>query len=286
MTATLSLPVQPPAVEYAILDTGYCLASESHMLSGGARREIHCHATVALLHHPTQGYVLWDTGYAPRMLDVTRRFPFSLYARITPLRLDPALALVNQLTRLQVAPADIQWIILSHFHADHIAGLLDFPQARILCSAEAYQAVAAARGFSALRKAFIPALMPMDFASRARMLEDFSGATLPFLGPTVDLFDDGALLAVRLPGHARGQIGVLVNSTRGPVLLAADSCWLSRSYRERRAPPRIANLILDDPRATRKTIDALHVFAVARPNVNIIPTHCPDAFRRETGKDA
>lgn len=286
MTTTPALPVQPTAVEYSILDTGFCLALESHLLSGGARREIHCHATVALLRHPTQGYILWDTGYAARMFDVTRRLPFSIYARITPLRLDPALALVNQLPRMQVAPADIQWIILSHFHADHIAGLLDFPQAHIVCSTEAYQVIAAAQGFRALRKAFIPALMPTDFTSRARMLSDFSGAPLPFLGRTVDLFNDGSLLAMRLPGHARGQIGVLANSTRGPVLLAADSCWLSRSYRERRAPPRIANLILDDPRATRKTIDALHVFAVARPDVNIIPTHCPDAFRRETGKGA
>jgi glyoxylase-like metal-dependent hydrolase (beta-lactamase superfamily II) len=129
---------------------------------------------------------------------------------MTPLRLDPALALVNQLPRMRVAPADIHWIILSHFHADHIAGLLDFPQARILCSAEAYQFVAAAQGFSALRKAFIPALMPADFASRARMLSDFSGAALPFLGPTLDLFDDGSLLAMPIAAGSRAPIANVV----------------------------------------------------------------------------
>src|SRR5262245_53702803 len=62
-----------------ILDTGYCLAHESLVMRGGARREIACHSLVALIHHPRHGWGLWDTGYAPRMLEATARWPFSLY---------------------------------------------------------------------------------------------------------------------------------------------------------------------------------------------------------------
>jgi glyoxylase-like metal-dependent hydrolase (beta-lactamase superfamily II) len=256
------------------------------MISGGARREIHCHALVALIRHPRLGNILWDTGYAPRMMEETRHFPNSLQARILPLRIEPGLALVNQLPRHDVAPSSITHVILSHFHADHLAGLLDFPHASLISSAEAYQSVATVKGFRALRKAFIPALMPNDYSARAHLLSEFNGPPLPHLGPTLDIFADGSLLAVRLPGHARGQLGMLANTTRGPVLFAADSVWLSRSYRECIAPPRMANLILDDPRAVRRTIEALHAFAQACPEVNIIPTHCPEAFKRETGKDA
>ena len=56
-----------------LLDTGYCLASESTVIRGGRRRPIACHAPVALLHHPAHGWTLFDTGYAPRLLDAARR---------------------------------------------------------------------------------------------------------------------------------------------------------------------------------------------------------------------
>src|SRR5687768_5413865 len=116
------LPEPQRHVECHILDTGHCLAHEAMMLRGGRWREVECHALVALIRHPQHGWGLWDTGYAPRMLAETARWPFSLYRRATPLRLDPALALANQLARYGLAAADIGWIIVSHIHADHIAG--------------------------------------------------------------------------------------------------------------------------------------------------------------------
>ncbi|NJM07575.1 hypothetical protein HC891_17405 [Candidatus Gracilibacteria bacterium] len=82
-----------------ILDTGYCLASEHHVMRGGRRRTMACHALVALLYHPRQGWLLWDTGYAPQMLTATRRWPFRLYRWFTPLALDPAEAVVAQIAR-------------------------------------------------------------------------------------------------------------------------------------------------------------------------------------------
>jgi glyoxylase-like metal-dependent hydrolase (beta-lactamase superfamily II) len=95
------------------------------------------------------------------------------------------------------------------------------------------------------------------------------------------LFGDGSLALVTLPGHARGQLGLLARTDRGPVLFAADSCWLRRSIRERRLPHPITNLIVDDPRAVRATIERLHTFAVAWPEVVILPSHCPEAFEKE-----
>src|SRR5215470_3811643 len=109
-----------------ILDTGHCLAHESLLMRGGRRQQVACHSLAALIQHPRQGWGLWDTGYAPRLEDETARWPFRLYRWATPLRLRPELALAAQLPRWELTPADIRWIILSHLHADHIAGLHDF----------------------------------------------------------------------------------------------------------------------------------------------------------------
>lgn len=276
----------PPTVRCHILATGYCLASESVVIRGGRFRSIACHATVALLEHPRHGWTLFDTGYAPRMLDETRAWPYLLYRLLTPLRLNPRLAVAAQLGALGLATGDIARVIVSHFHADHVAGLRDFPRAALIASRAAYEDAASRRGFGALLRGIVPALIPGDFAARATLLSDFTGPALPALGPTHDLFGDGTLLLVPLPGHARGQLGLLARTERGPILFAADGCWISRSYREDRPPHPFANLIVDDPRAVAATIGRLHDFAAARPEVAILPTHCVEALGRELRREA
>src|SRR5437879_2775542 len=86
-----------PVLTCHVLDTGYCLASEHHLLRGGRRQKILCHSLAALLRHPRHGWLLWDAGYAPRLWEATRRLPFRLYRWATPLRLRDDLAIVAQL---------------------------------------------------------------------------------------------------------------------------------------------------------------------------------------------
>ena len=206
------ISLHPLTLQCDILDTGYCLAWEHHLIAGGKRRKVACHSLVALLRHSHHGWLLWDSGYAPRMLDVTRHFPFSLYQRATPLYLDARLSVAAQLPRWGLKPRDIRYVIISHFHADHIAGLRDFPEAELIATQAAYTDVVPRQGIQALRRAFIPALLPDDFAQRAILVSQFVGPNLPALGSTHDLFGDGSLLLIPLPGHARGQIGMLVHT--------------------------------------------------------------------------
>ncbi len=270
-----------PIVECSLLDTGYCLAWEDHLIQGGRHLQVKCHSIVALLRHPRHGWLLWDTGYAPRMLDATSHLPFSLYRRATPLCLDARLAVAAQLPRWHLSAGDIGYVIISHFHADHIAGLRDFPEATLIASESAYLDVASRRGLRALRRAFIPELLPADFSRRAQLFSDFTGPSLPALGATHDLFDDGSLLLVALPGHAHGQIGLLAQTARGRVLFAADGCWLRRSIYEQRPPSRVTQLVVDDAHAVRTTINRLHDFIQTSNDVVVIPSHCPEAFAQE-----
>ena len=269
-----------PFVQCHLLDTGYCLAWENHVMRGGRHRRVSCHSLVALLHHPQQGWLLWDTGYAPRMLEVTAHWPFSLYRRATPLFLRPELAVIAQLQRWQLTPTDIRYVLLSHFHADHIAGLRDFPNAQFIASREAYADVAPRQGFNALRRGFIPALLPENFSKRATLINTFTGPALPALGSTHDLFGDESLLLVPLPGHAHGQMGLLVQTEQGRLFLAADACWLTRSIRENRAPHLLTYFFIDNARDLRHTIQQLHEFSLTCPDIMLLPSHCPEALEQ------
>jgi glyoxylase-like metal-dependent hydrolase (beta-lactamase superfamily II) len=261
-----------------ILDTGHCLAHEHVLIQGGGRKQVACHSLAALLGHPQHGWLLWDAGYAPHMLTATQHFPYSLYRLATPLRLRPELAVAVQLPRLGLAPADVRAILISHFHADHLAGLLDFPTSRLLALPAAYRSITGLRGLPALRRAFIPSLLPPDFRQRLTLLENFTGPELPALGRTLDYYGDGSLLLVRLPGHARGQIGMLAQTERGPIFFVADSCWLARSVTENRTVGPLGGLVADNRGQLAMTIAHLHAFAQARPDVLIVPSHCPETL--------
>jgi glyoxylase-like metal-dependent hydrolase (beta-lactamase superfamily II) len=271
-------PPDAPTLRCHVLDTGYCTASEHHLIRGGRRTRIAVHSTAALLHHPRRGWFLWDAGYAPRLLDATRRFPFRLYRWVTPMCIEAHLAVVAQLPRFGLTPDDVKTIVISHFHADHVAGLRDFPRAHLVALRPAYENVAGRTGLRALAIAHVPALLPDDFDRRAQLLPRFAGPTLGPLGPTHDLFGDGSVMLVELPGHARGQVGLFANTDRGKVFFAADSCWLSASFREQRPPHRLTHFFIDDATAMRATLDRLHEFAAANPDVAVIPSHCPEAF--------
>jgi glyoxylase-like metal-dependent hydrolase (beta-lactamase superfamily II) len=268
-----------------VLDTGHCLASEHHLMRGGRRRVVECHSLAALLGHPTRGWLLWDAGYHPRMWDVTRHLPFRLYRYATPLRLRADLAAVVQLPRFGLTAADVKQVVLSHFHADHVAGLRDFPTAELWASRSGYADVRGRRGLRALLRGFVPALLPKDFERRAVLLPDFTGPDLGELGPTYDLFGDGTALLASLPGHARGQLGLLARTDRGPIFFAADACWLSEAFREDRPPHWLTHLFIDDTKAMRDTLSRLHRFAASRPDVDVVPSHCPEALRRHLGRE-
>jgi glyoxylase-like metal-dependent hydrolase (beta-lactamase superfamily II) len=277
---------EPPVLTCHLLDTGHCLASEHHLIRGGRRRRLAIHSLVALLGHPTQGWLLWDAGYAPRMLDVTHRFPYRLYRWATPLRLAPELAVLAQLPRFGLEPGAIRRVVISHFHADHISGLRDFPRADLIAARSAYASIAGRTGFGALARAFIPDLLPPDFERRAVLLDDFAGPALDGLGPTLDLFGDGSAVVLSLPGHARGQIGLLANTQRGQLFFIADSCWMSEAFRTNTPPHWITRLFIDDFATMKSTLAQIHQYHRQHPGVTLIPSHCPEVFRRYVGGQA
>jgi glyoxylase-like metal-dependent hydrolase (beta-lactamase superfamily II) len=263
-------------VELSVLDTGFCTAPSNLVARGTGWRDVRCHAPAFLLKHPDRGAILFDTGYAPRLLDAFAHWPDRLYKYATPTTLGvPALL---QLNTHGVTVSDVRHVIVSHLHADHVAGLYDFPHASFVLTQTALALQQAVHGVAAVRRGVLQSLFPADFAQRACVISAFPHAPLPWLGGTHDLFGDDSVTLVALPGHARGQLGALVRTTRGTVLLCADGAWTSVAWRELRAPHAVTAVIQDDMVALKATLRALHDFARERPDVTILPTHCPDTL--------
>ncbi|MDI7688559.1 MBL fold metallo-hydrolase [Cronobacter malonaticus] len=243
-------------------ETGYCTHLGCIALKGAAWKTCKFPARASLIDAGGKRW-LWDTGYASWFDDYTRRGIYQLYRRVTPVYFSPEQSLVRQLAEKGYCPDDIDALILSHFHADHIAGLRDFADNRFICSGEGWAQTRTLRGFAALRQAFVPGLIPENFESAVSFIEGFERVSLPAaLAPFDTGFllpgSNGEVLLVPLPGHASGHIGAFVLTDNGWVLLAADAAWSPVSYREQRGPSRLANLVIADPAAAARTLDLLH----------------------------
>ena len=242
-------------------------------------------AMFAVIEHPERGPVLFDTGYGQPYLDARRKMLGKLYNAVAPVTTNPELFAAARCRSAGIDPADVSLVVASHFHADHIAGLVDFPNARIRFFRRAWEAVAKFRGLRALRRGFLPSLIPNDFAARADPIEDAVWTALaPEFTPFargVDLFGDGSLTAVLLPGHAAGQLGLFVQRVSAPpMFLVADACWTRRSLEEEIVPSAVTRILFDDMGAYRATLGRIASFARSRPDVEIVPSHCAEIWRR------
>ncbi|PTM59851.1 MBL fold metallo-hydrolase [Desmospora activa] len=269
-------------VESTLFTTGYCRQIERFTRRDAPWRMNTFDALVVLIHHPRIGYLLFDTGYATHFFTETSCFPYSLYRAITPVIFSKRDALVSQLNERGIPATAIRFIFLSHFHGDHIAGVRDFPDAVFICSQEAYQHIRDKRGLAAVRKGFVPGLLPPDFSKRVRFIED--GKRYPFqevygvFDPVYDLFGDESLLAVRLSGHAPGQYGLFfTDRIAGPTLLCADAAWSMEAIRNQSEPHPFTYAVMGGKKEYRRHFQQLVAFHQTQPQVRILPSHCPEA---------
>jgi glyoxylase-like metal-dependent hydrolase (beta-lactamase superfamily II) len=270
------------------LTAGYCRHPEWLTLRGGTLKPVSFPAGFALLRHPHNGYILFDTGYSARFFEETSRLPALLYRLVTPVTFSEADSAVNQLRRLGVEAEHVRLIVLSHFHADHTAGLRDFPQARFLYKREAYAAVRDLGPFASVKAGYLPGLLPDDFEQRSLYVEDGKSRKLPDDFPFAtgyDLLGDGSLIAVDVPGHAAGQIGLFVAASSGETFLCADAVWSSRAFREGRKPHAAARLIMDDHRRYADSFGRLVRLHRQYPHIRIVPSHCAEALEQRTDRE-
>lgn len=274
-------------VRVSFIEAGFTKHLEAVSMLGGRWKTIRFPASVAVIEHPREGVILFDTGYSARFQEQTKHFPNRFYSLITPVTIAPEHTALAQLAKRGISVRDVRHVILSHFHADHIGGACDFPFAKYIYRGQSYRAVRDRSAWGALRAGFLSGLLPQDFTSRGRVLEDkdFVIGQYGFSPYDVacDLFGDGRLLVVDLPGHAAGQIGLLVRAgLRERYFLVADACWGERSYRELRSPNPIVRAIFDDWGAYKETLGKIQSLSVSEPTIKIVPCHCDQTLAELT----
>ncbi|GIP40562.1 N-acyl homoserine lactonase family protein [Paenibacillus sp. J31TS4] len=174
-----------------------------------------------LIEHP-KGRILVDTGWHEEMRTQPRKHLGWLSHAMYKGQLPPGQSVREQLAAHGLRDADLDFVLLTHLHSDHVSGLKQVAGAkRILTSEIEWKAAQRDLGY-------IPGMW------QGVGIETFTLKAIPF-GPYnrgIDLFDDGSLYLVHTPGHSKGQFSLLVQTGGGWVLLASDVGYAERSWQD------------------------------------------------------
>jgi glyoxylase-like metal-dependent hydrolase (beta-lactamase superfamily II) len=159
-------------------------------------------------------YMLWDTGIPAGIVG----HPIET----AQLRATLRTTIVDQLARINVRPEQVSIVAISHYHFDHIGQAASFPHARLIMGAGD---LAALRGTG-------PGI---DSEMLAPWLT--GGGTVTEARGDLDVFEDGSVVMLNLPGHTPGHRGLLVRLASGPVLLSGDTYHFAEQVARRGVPP-------------------------------------------------
>ncbi len=259
---------------------------ESLLLKGGTRTRLPLRVRVGYFHHRRLGHTLIDAGYGVRAVrtDGKPDLLLSAYRKLikpSTLSDDP---LGDGLLRLGLRKSDIETVIITHFHADHISGLADLPVSRILCPKRAWGALKANSRLRNALEGVFASLLPEDFEDRLGFLEDAQVVQAPTeLGNGRDIADDGSVLAVDLPGHLEGHTGICFPKLEKPFLYATDVQWLKRAVMEDRCPGFPASMIYHHRGEAMRSVEKVRRFARGGGDVVLCHDPEPHAFDLDAG---
>lgn len=243
-----------------IYRAGYCVGrgilADSTLTWKKARFYTRCF----LLEHPIRGLILIDTGYGKDLIDATKTGIYSLYCTLLPVTYLPKDGIVFQLAQDGISLKDLSYLILTHFHPDHIGALPEFKNVPWIYRSDALEQLMNFSKWRGLMHGFIRPLIPaIPKRSIPIVKNDFKEKWNLF--PSMDLFGDGTLCLIDLPGHALGQMGVAIQDT----FFIADAKWTEDAL-----PHALGFLLQEDSKAYRKTFESVQN---VRSPMKVFPTH-------------
>lgn len=217
------------------------------------------------------GLVVFDTGQDRASITDPEYFPGGplgvVYQRLARFDIAEDQTLARQLRGIGYDPADVDMAIISHLHQDHIGGLGDVPNARIvLTGAER----ATMNGFSPEAKGVLRS--HLDFpASRWQTIEFEPMAGIPAFDRGFDIFGDGSLVLLPTPGHTPGSMSLLVRDPSvAPSLLVGDVTYDASAMLADGVIPGVG----DRTQLVETTRRIQHLYSVM-PDLQVLAAHDP-----------
>lgn len=227
----------PPTLRLYALDCGNVTINDLSLLTPGENQGVAKKLTNScfLIDHP-RGQLLWDAGIDDRLGPE----PITVFGGAFELSVTNPL--LPQLEAIGVAPDEIDYLALSHFHDDHTGNANFFGAATLLIQRPEHAA------------AFGPT--PELYGFDAKTYASLDAAKAVVLDGAHDVFGDGTVRILPAPGHSPGHQVLFVDLKHtGPIVLSGDLYHFTGAREKRTVPSFNA-----DASQTRASMDSIEAF--------------------------
>ena len=185
----------------------------------------------AIAEHSELGPILVDAPFG-------HEGPANLSSRVgallrrTSMHFSPSLAVVPRIEEMGLRPSRVRHVLMTHLHYDHTGGMKEMGHATFHVSRREWTFANACRPFEALTRGY----SLRDFRALSARIEPFTFEDdfEPLVGG-LDVFGDGSVEAIPLPGHTVGHVGYLFRRGDGRrIFFVGDAAFDTRQITEER----------------------------------------------------
>ncbi len=199
-----------------MLNLDHPKAKEAGLEEGDEPIQIFFH----VVRHPLHGTFLIDTGVERALRDAPEKSAFSALVRsamgMEKLQVHVALA-----DWLDAEPAPVAGVLMTHLHLDHVSGLRDVPKGTPIFAGPGETTP------RQLMNLFTQGSIDRALEGHVPVQEwAFEAGDERFAG-VIDVFGDGSLWALWMPGHTPGSVAYLARTIDGPMLFVGDTSHTS-----------------------------------------------------------
>ncbi|TXT35413.1 MAG: Zn-dependent hydrolase [Comamonadaceae bacterium] len=212
-----------------------------------------------LLKHPTRGNFLVDTGVSRKVIAKPEDYGLNwLIQRV--MHLDQLQVRTSAAEILAPLNGKLSGVIFTHLHIDHIMGLPD------IGSGVPLYIGAAEASESSFKNMFVRGATDQMFKGKNAFQKwHFQPDPQGQFDGIVDVFEDGSVFAIHVPGHTVGSTAFLIRTTRGPVLLTGDAC-ISRWGWDNSVEP---GDFTSDHETNLKSLKAMKALVARHPEIEV-----------------
>jgi N-acyl homoserine lactone hydrolase len=225
-----------------------------------------------LIHHPSAGPILVDTGLHPSIASGGKENFGSLNNRFGRPSLEPGEDVPSQLRAKGIEPRQVSTVVMTHLHLDHSSAISEFKDSTIVVSAAEWQD--AAHGSKPILNGYRRAHFDLAFEYRSVDFDGDAVNSYASFGRTFDLFGDGSVRLAFTPGHSAGHCSVICRLTDADLVIGGDAMYMAGQLDGTEPPPPRPF----DAHMMRRSLQELRLFHAQFPAAVITPGHDPEFY--------